>query len=54
MTNLVDKMTVADQKKDKSSGSLYGLLAEAKWAIVVLGSVICALLAFRPELSSLI
>ena len=35
-------------------GSLYGMISDAKWAIVVLGIAICALFAFRPELSSII
>ena len=34
--------------------SLFGFLAECKWAIVTIIAIICALLAFRPELSSLI
>lgn len=34
--------------------SLFGFLTECKWAIVTTIAIICALLAFRPELSSLI
>lgn len=48
---LLNRLSSIDAKM-KTGGTLYSLLSESKWAIVVLGSVICALLAFRPELSA--
>lgn len=50
---LQTRITQIYDKLGKHS-SLFGFLTECKWAIVTTIAIICALLAFRPELSSLI
>ena len=53
ITQLQTRITQIYDKLGKHS-SLFGFLTECKWAIVTIIAIICALLAFRPELSSLI
>lgn len=41
-------------KSGRGRVGLYGMIRECKWAIVALAAVVCAMLAFRPELAGLI